>query len=182
MGDNSLWLQPVWELGDDWLHAMRPCLPRFTMAAQKSWKNTGMLAGVIDCGRCDRNGAAEEDWCWDLNLGLAAMLGLFGSVQLWRNLGLCSFSVCPFLPRVLGSRRDFACKKRLKGFLLVGHEKVPHGFGLTGGRGSNTAYGARTERLPESRGCLNYWLLLFLRCSTPDWAEGEGRTVHLWVF
>ena len=25
-------------------------------------------------------------------------------------------------------------------------------------------------------------LLLFLRYGTPDWAEGEGRTVHLWVF
>ena len=25
-------------------------------------------------------------------------------------------------------------------------------------------------------------LFLFLRHGTPDWAEGEGRTVHLWVF
>ena len=37
------------------------------------------------------NGAAEEDWCWDLNPGAAAMLGLLG----WDHeaLGL------PFLPR-----------------------------------------------------------------------------------
>ena len=39
---------------------------------------------------------------------------------------------CFFLPRGLGSRRDFARKKGEKGLLLVGHEKVPHGSGLTG--------------------------------------------------
>ena len=51
----------------------------------------------------------------------------------------------------------------------MGHEKVPHGFGLTGDRGGDTADGA---------GSLNHGLLLlFLRYSTPDWAEGEGRTV-----
>ena len=51
----------------------------------------------------------------------------------------------------------------------MGHEKVPHGFELTGGHGSNTADGA---------GSLNHGLLLlFLRYGTPDWAEGEGRTV-----
>ena len=37
---------------------------------------------------------------------------------------------CFFLPRSLGSRKDFAGKKREKGLLLVGREKVPHGFGL----------------------------------------------------
>ena len=42
---------PAGERGDDWLHAMGPHLPRLTMAAQKSWKNTGMLAGVTDCRR-----------------------------------------------------------------------------------------------------------------------------------
>ena len=56
----------------------------------------------------------------------------------------------------------------------MGREKVPHGFGLTGDFGNHTADGA---------GSLNHGLLLlFLRYSTPDWAEGEGRTVHLWVF
>ena len=60
-------------------------------------------------------------------------------------------------------------RKGEKGLLLVGHEKVPHSFGLTGDCSSHTADGA---------GRLNYrLLLLFLRYGTPDGAEGEGRTV-----
>ena len=60
-------------------------------------------------------------------------------------------------------------RKGEKGLLLVGHEKVPHGFGLTGDCDSHIADGA---------GNLNHLLvLLFLRYGTPDWAEGEGRTV-----
>ena len=56
----------------------------------------------------------------------------------------------------------------------MGHEKVPHGSGLTGDRGGDKADGA---------GILNHGLLLlFLRHGTPDRAEREGRTVHLWVF
>ena len=52
--------------------------------------------------------------------------------------------------------------------LAGGNEKVPHGFELTGVCGTDTAGGA---------GSLNHRLpLLFLRYSTPDWAEGEGRT------
>ena len=51
----------------------------------------------------------------------------------------------------------------------MGHEKVPHGFGLTGDHGSNTADGAWSLNLGL--------LLLFLTYGTPDWAEGEGRTV-----
>ena len=43
-----------------------------------------------------------------------------------------------------------------------------------GPRGCDIADGARS---------LNHGLLLlFLRYGTPDWAQGEGRTVHLWVF
>ena len=61
-----------------------------------------------------------------------------------------------------------------------GEERGPRGFGGVGGenhvalaewgpQGSNTADGA---------GSLNHGLLLlFLRYSTLDWAEGEGRTV-----
>ena len=50
---------------------------------------------------------------------------------------------------------------------------LSHGFGLTGDCGSRTADGA---------GNLNHGLLLpFLRHGTPDWAQGDGRTVHLWV-
>ena len=68
---------------------------------------------------------------------------------------------CFFLPRGLGSRRDFAAiEKGEKGLLLVGLEKVPHGFELTGDCGSHTADGA---------GSLNHGLLLlFLRHGTTD--------------
>ena len=60
-------------------------------------------------------------------------------------------------------------RKEEKGLLLVGHEKVPHSFGLTVDHGTDTADGA---------GSLNHGLLLlFLIYGTPDWAEGEGRTV-----
>ena len=60
-------------------------------------------------------------------------------------------------------------RKGVKGLLLVGHEKVPHGFGLTGDRGGDTAAGAGS--------LIHGLLLLFLRYGTPDWAEGKGRTV-----
>ena len=36
-----------------------------------------MLAGVTDCGRVG-NGAAEEDWHWNLNPGMAAIWGFLG--------------------------------------------------------------------------------------------------------
>ena len=56
--------------------------------------------------------------------------------------------------------RDTAGRKGVKGLLLVGQEKVPHGFGLTGDCGGDTADGA---------GSLNHGLrLLFLRHDTPD--------------
>ena len=42
-------------------------------------------------------------------------------------------------------------RKGEKGLLLVGHEKVPHGSGLTGERGGNIVDGAGTEGLPEPR-------------------------------
>ena len=42
-------------------------------------------------------------------------------------------------------------RKGEKGLLLVGHEKVPHGSGLTGDRCSDTVDGARTKGLPEPR-------------------------------
>ena len=32
-----------------------------------------MLAGVTDCRRSGKWGAAEEDWRWDLNPGVAAI-------------------------------------------------------------------------------------------------------------
>ena len=42
-------------------------------------------------------------------------------------------------------------RKGEKGLLLVGHEKMPHGSGLTGDRSSDTSDGAGTEGLPEPR-------------------------------
>ena len=60
----------------------------------------------------------------------------------------------------------------------MGHEKVPHGSGLTRDHGSDPVDGARTEGLPEPHGLLP----LFLRYSTPDWAEGEGRTVCIFGY
>ena len=61
-------------------------------------------------------------------------------------------------------------RKGEKRLLLVGHEKVPHGSGLTGDHSGDT----------EPRGCLNHGLLLlFLRYGTLDLVEGEGRTVCL---
>ena len=119
-----------------------------------------------------RNGAAKEDGHWDLNLGVAA-IEIEGHAVLKGKGEDHEVLECFFLPRGLGSRRDFARKKGEKGLLLVGHEKVPHGFGLTGDCSSHTAAGA---------GSLIHGLLLFLRYRTPDWAQGEGRTVHLWLF
>ena len=52
-------------------------------------------------------------------------------------------------------------RKGVKGLLLVGHEKVPHSFGLTGDHVGNTADGARN--------LIHGLLLLFLRYGTPDW-------------
>ena len=58
-------------------------------------------------------------------------------------------------------------RKGEKGLLLVGHEKVPQGFGLTGDCNSHTADGARS---------LNHGLLLlFLRYGTLDWAKGRRK-------
>ena len=42
-------------------------------------------------------------------------------------------------------------RKGEKGLLLVGHEKVPHGSGLTGDHSGDTGEGAGTEGLPEPR-------------------------------
>ena len=52
----------------------------------------------------------------------------------------------------------------------MGHEKVPHGSGLTGDLGGDTADGAGTEGLPEPRTSTS-----FLRYGTPDWAEGRRK-------
>ena len=57
-------------------------------------------------------------------------------------------------------------RKGEKGLLLVGHEKVPCGFGLTGDRDGNTADDAGTKGLPESRTSTSF----------PEiWYPGLGR-------
>ena len=65
-------------------------------------------------------------------------------------------------------------RKGVKGFLLVGLEKVPHGSGLTGDRGGDTADGAGTYVLPEPRTSTS-----FSEKRYPG--LGKGRTVRLWV-
>ena len=61
-------------------------------------------------------------------------------------------------------------RKGEKGLLLVGHEKVPHGSGLTGDRSSDRADGARAEGLPEPRTSTS-----FLRYGTLDWEKGRRK-------
>ena len=120
------------------------------------------------------NGAAEEDWCWDFNPGKAVILGLFGALQLDESWN-CAALGCALLPRGLGIRRDFAWKKGVKEFLLVGREKVPHGFGDPG---SNTADDAGTKGLPEPQTSTSFPKIQYSR-------PGRGRRkdcMHLWVF
>ena len=57
------------------------------------------------------NGAAEEDWRRDLNLGMAAIEGEDHEVLEEKREDHVVLG-CSFLPRGLGSRRDFAGKKR----------------------------------------------------------------------
>ena len=119
--------------------------------AQKRLKIIGSTPQGLTCPECwqlwpivggARNGAAEEDWSWDLNPSAAAIWRLFlgpcilsGTTQHWASFwGPFSFGSAPFLP----------C-------------------------------GWCWE--PESRTSTS-----FLRYGTPDWEEGEGRTVRLWVF
>ena len=83
-------------------------------------------------------------------------------------------------------------REGVKGLLLVGHKKVPCGFGLIGDCSSDTADGAGNHGGPTSGaritgkkwGYLNHRLLfLFLRYVTPDWAKGgeEGLCVFVGV-
>ena len=69
-----------------------------------------------------------------------------------------------------------AGRKGEKGLLLVGHEKVPYGSGLTGDRGGDTADGTGTEGLPEPRTSTSFPEIRY-----PGLGRGK-RTVHLWVF
>ena len=105
-----------------------------------------------------RNGAAEEDWCWDLSPGVAAMLGgahvalglpLPCSLGSWK--ARCSSNAELSLSSLEECRRDIAGRKGVKGLLLMGQEKVPRRFRLrTGGRSGDTADGAGHGGRPAS--------------------------------
>ena len=83
---------------------------------------------------------------------------------------------CSLLPCGLGSRRDLAGRKGEKGLLLVGHEKVPHGSGLTRDGGGDTADSAGTEGMSEPQTSTSF-------LGTLDWAKGRRKDcVRLWVF
>ena len=52
--------------------ALEPRLPGLTRAAQKDWKNTGVLAGVADCGRSQKWGCRGRFAPGFKNPGVAA--------------------------------------------------------------------------------------------------------------
>ena len=69
-------------------------------------------------------------------------------------------------------------RKGEKGLLLVGYEKVPHDFGLTGDHSSDIANGARTKGLPEPRTSTS-----FPEVRYPGLGRGRRKDcVRLWVF
>ena len=68
------------------------------------------------------NGAAEEDWPWDLNPGVAAMLG-----------GDHVALGCSLCHAASEAGETLQGREGEKGLLLVGQDKVPCGFGLRTG-------------------------------------------------
>ena len=113
LGSNSPWLQGLREslekIGSTpWDHTC----PGLTMAAQESWKNTGMLAGVTDWRRSQTWGCKGR-----LVLGFKprhgshrredhmALVGV-GAMQLGQELGPHSFGVLPFATWL--RQQDFA--------------------------------------------------------------------------
>ena len=103
------------------------------------------------------NGAAEEDWCWDLNPGATAIprrepcgFGRVGTLWVWQELG----------PRALGC------------------SLLPHGSGLTGDHSGDTKGGFATKGLPEPRTSTS-----FPEIQYPRLGRGKRKgCVRLWVF
>ena len=113
-----------------------------------------MLADIADCGRSQKWGCRGR-----LALGFKPRHGSHarkGPCGFWQERENCTALGLP-LPCSLRSwearysndselslsileecRRDTKGSKGVKGLLLVGHEKVPCGFGLTGDHGSDT--------------------------------------------
>ena len=115
----------------------------------------------------------------DLNLGAAAIpeRGPWGSGRGWDNAAL----ECSLLLHGLGSRRDFAWKKRSERILAGGPRECATWLWI------NWRLAALIQQMVmvlELRGCLNHGLLLlFLRYGTPDWAKGRRKNyVLLWIF
>ena len=67
-------------------------------------------------------------------------------------------------------------RKGEKALLLVGHEKVPHGSGLTGYCGGDTVNGAGTEGLPEPRTSTS-----FPEIQYPELGKGEKEGLSAFV-
>ena len=91
--------------------------PRKAGKIWESWQLWPIVGGV-------GNGAAEEDWCWDLNPGLAAMGCLFRTMWLFATMCLgqrrttTSISLSEIrYPRLgRGGRKDCAFMGILKDF------------------------------------------------------------------
>ena len=136
-------------------------------AAQKSWRNTGMLAGVASCGMSQKWGCRGR-----LALGFkprhgshargdhTALLRKEGTTRLWWasepcSLGSwnarCSSDAKLSLSSLEECWRDTAGRKGVKGLLLVGQEKVPRRFGLRTGDPGDTADGAGNRGRPAIR-------------------------------
>ena len=81
----------------------------------------------------------------------------------------------------MGTIQNHAGRKEMKGLLLLGHEKLPCGFGLINGdHGSDTAEGTGNDKRLSSRAWVTgkNWesgqamdLYFFLRYDTPDWHD-----------
>ena len=118
----------------------RPHLSGLTMAAQKSWKNTGMLAAVANCGRSRKWGCrgrlalgfkptcSSHDHNHHTALAgenhVALELPLPRSVGSWK--AICSRYADLSLSSSEGCRRDAVGRKRVKG-LLLGARRRCHG-------------------------------------------------------
>ena len=138
------------------------------------------------------NGAAEEDWRWDLNPGTAAMLGEdhralvekgedHAALAEWGPLALMRVRTmwlwgAPFCHTALEAGETLPGRKGVRGLLLGGHEKVPHSFGLTGDHGSSTADGAGTEGLPEPQASTSFPEIWY-----PGLAKGEKEGMCAFV-
>ena len=136
---------------------MGPHLPGLTMAAQKSWKNMGMLAGVANCGRSRKWGRRGrlvlgfKPRCGSHDKHHHAALGLPLPLSLGSRKAGCSSDTELSLSSLEECRGDTEGMKGVKELLLLGHEKVKWGFRLRTGDAGDTADGAGNQGRPASR-------------------------------